>query len=390
MSVVRHSIFGYGRLHKKGVIMQFVRTDELRVGMRLARPIYNKKGVLLFERNSKLTPQAIESVHNFGLLGIYVLDPAEPLPPMSEEDIEFERFQTMSVFSIKEEIEKILDTGKRGRLEFIVGMLVKRFGHLDGKINFYQNLRSKDDYIYRHSLNVAILCAMMTHVLNVRLDEQNAVMHAALIHDIGKLKISQDVLYDQTMTDEMHLHILNAQSQDADLIERTVSDGVVVRRICMQALRIQMDMLKGMKDIQTAKLSMGAKILLVANRYDELTAMSLSGTAESEVKALKEFRDRPDVYDPQVVDALIRCINILTPGSSVILNTGEKALVLSENSRDILRPMVLSLQDNSIIDLGLKVNWDIEIDDIMKTMDNRYIINTDALALAGYLKKEGE
>ena len=390
MSVVRRRIFGYGQLHKKGVIMQFVRTDELRVGMRLARPIYNKKGVLLFERNSKLTPQAIESVNNFGLLGIYVLDPAEPLPPMSEEDIEFERFQTMSVFSIKEEIEKILDTGKRGRLEFIVGMLVKRFGHLDGKINFYQNLRSKDDYIYRHSLNVAILCAMMTHVLNVRLDEQNAVMHAALIHDIGKLKISQDVLYDQTMTEEMHLHILNAQSQDADLIERTVSDGVVVRRICMQALRIQMDMLKGMKDIQTAKLSMGAKILLVANRYDELTAMSLSGTAESEVKALKEFRDRPDVYDPQVVDALIRCINILTPGSSVILNTGEKALVLSENSRDILRPMVLSLQDNSIIDLGLKVNWDIEIDDIMKTMDNRYIINTDALALAGYLKKEGE
>ena len=199
-----------------------------------------------------------------------------------------------------------------------------------------------------------------------------------------------EVLHPVCTYARMHLHILNAQSQDADLIERTVSDGAVVRRICMQALRLQMDMLKGMKDIQTAKLSMGAKILLVANRYDELTAMSLSGTAESEVKALKEFRDRPDVYDPQVVDALIRCINILTPGSSVILNTGEKALVLSENSRDILRPMVLSLQDNSIIDLGLKVNWDIEIDDIMKTMDNRYIINTDALALAGYLKKEGE
>ena len=118
--------------------MQFIRTEELKTGMRLARPIYNKAGVLLFERNSRLSTQTIESVRNFGLLGIYVLDPSEPLPPMSEEDIEFERFQMMTVFSIKGEIEKMIATKKRGKLEFIVGMLVKRFGHLEKKINFYQ------------------------------------------------------------------------------------------------------------------------------------------------------------------------------------------------------------------------------------------------------------
>ena len=49
--------------------MQFIRTEELKTGMRLARPIYNKAGVLLFERNSRLSTQAIESVRNFGLLG---------------------------------------------------------------------------------------------------------------------------------------------------------------------------------------------------------------------------------------------------------------------------------------------------------------------------------
>ena len=68
-----------------------------------------------------------------------MLDPAEPLPPMSEEDIEFERFQMMTVFSIRGEIEKMIATKKRGKLEFIIGMLVKRFGHLEKKINFYQN-----------------------------------------------------------------------------------------------------------------------------------------------------------------------------------------------------------------------------------------------------------
>ena len=84
--------------------MKFVEAQDLKRGMRLARPIYNKKGVLLFERDSKLSVQTIESVKNFGLLGVYILDATEPLPPMSEEDLEFERFQIATGFSIQDEL----------------------------------------------------------------------------------------------------------------------------------------------------------------------------------------------------------------------------------------------------------------------------------------------
>jgi hypothetical protein len=49
--------------------MHFVKTEELKTGMRLARPIYNKKSILLFDRNSLLSVQAIESIRNFGLIG---------------------------------------------------------------------------------------------------------------------------------------------------------------------------------------------------------------------------------------------------------------------------------------------------------------------------------
>lgn len=363
--------------------MQFVRTEELKTGMRLARPIYSKKGVLLFERNSRLTSQAIESVRNFGLLGIYVLEPAEPLPPMSEEDLEFERFQTMAVFSLKEEIEKILNTGKMGRIHNNAGVLIKKYGHSEGKINFYQNLRSREDYVYRHSLNVAILCAMITHVMNVRLDEQNNTVCAALLHDIGKMQFGEGSFYEYDLSPESRLWLLEEQSQASDLIEAAVPEGAIIKRICMQAFKLQIDMLKNEK-VSNVKLMTGAKILNVANRYDELTAMSLAGTSESEVKALREFRENPHIYDPAVVEALISSINILLPGTCVELNTGEKALILAENPSDVLRPTVLSFRDNSIIDMNLRVNRDIEIVDIMKTLDNRYIMDTETLHRAGY------
>ena len=49
--------------------------------MRLAKPIYNRMGVLLYERDTRLTIQGINSIENFGLIGIFILEPAEPLPP---------------------------------------------------------------------------------------------------------------------------------------------------------------------------------------------------------------------------------------------------------------------------------------------------------------------
>jgi hypothetical protein len=62
--------------------MLFVKVDELKPGMRLGKPIYNKNGVLLYDRDTKLTMQAIYGIKNFRLLGLYILEPAEPVPPM--------------------------------------------------------------------------------------------------------------------------------------------------------------------------------------------------------------------------------------------------------------------------------------------------------------------
>jgi HD-GYP domain-containing protein (c-di-GMP phosphodiesterase class II) len=364
--------------------MQFIKTEELKIGMRLARPIYSKKGVLLFDRNSLLTSQAIDSVKNFGLLGIYILEPAEPLPPMSEEDLEFERFQIATVTSIQEEMEHIIAARKQSKLENLVNSIIKKYRHNDGKINFYQNLRSRDDYVCRHALNVSILCVLLTERLNVKIEEKIATISAALTHDLGKIKEPLECMYNSKLSDDEKQQVYLRQQQGMELIEEALgTSGATVRRICAQALRAQMDFDKH-EPLSNTKMYIGAQILLVANRYDEITAMSLNGESESEIKAVQEFLEHPEIYDENVVQALIDSINIIIPGVSVELSTGEKALVLMENERDILRPTVLSFRDNSILDLGLRGNRDIKIVDIMKTLDNRCIMNTELLTEAGF------
>jgi len=332
--------------------MQFKKIDELRPGMRLAKPIYNKNGVLLFERDSKITQPGIDNISNFGLIGLFILEPAEPCPPMSPEDIEFERFQTVNVFSLTEEIGKINTQGKTFKLQNIVSNVIKSYGHQENKINFNQNLRSEEDAKFKHALNVAILAALMCNKLNVKVEERIDIVTAALLN--GILPIS--------------------------VIEKISSSSPNVKRYIVQSEAINDGVEQGYitGDI---KLMTGGKIIAVAHCFDNLTAMKVEEKPESEVSALRYLLDHAGVFDRNVVMALAQSINILSPGICVELNTGSKALVLSENERDLFRPMVLSFDKNEMMDLGnISMYGDIEIKDIMKTMDNRHVVDSSMLS----------
>ena len=174
--------------------MQYIKASKLEVGMRLARPIYNKLGVLLYERNSMLTASAISSIRNFGLWGIYILEPAEPVPPLTQADIDFEQFQTVATFQLKEDFELLIAGKKPEHLSSLVQRLLRTFDSSNQKINFFQNLRSTDDYVYKHCLSTAILSAMMVQKLHYSYPEQNAIVYAALLHDLGLLLVPEEIL----------------------------------------------------------------------------------------------------------------------------------------------------------------------------------------------------
>jgi hypothetical protein len=359
--------------------------------MRLARPIYNKSGVLLYERNSLLSPQGIASIKNFGLIGIYILEPAEPVPPMTQADLDFERFQTMCVFSIADEMEHIRETKKQTRTHFIAAEILQNYGRLQDKVNFVQNLRSNEDYIYKHSMNAAILSAMLASRLNLSMAERNDVVIAALFHDIGKLSVPAELITSGEIDEQGEKMLKGALAGGYALLEGAFPENAAVRRITSQYMKMQAAADKEQAFHSEEKIMIGAHVLLVANTFDSMTAMHYGAPPASEVAALKHLLSNPDIYNRKVVDALVASINILNPGVSVELSNGEKGLVLAENGGDILRPMVLCFRDNAILDLGnTAASGGVEIVDIMKTLDNRHVMDTSLLKAQGFAVEEPE
>ncbi len=361
--------------------MIFVASENLKKGMRLAKPIFNSKGVMLYDRNSKLTKQGIDSIRNFKLIGIYVLEPAEPLPPMTDADREFERFQTMSVFTLRDILQEIRDGKRPIQLEKLTTQIIRMFGRSPKKITFTQNLRSPEDNVYKHSLNTAILTAAIYGKLDSQLTggaQYHAVM-AALLHDIGSLDIPEEIA--KKRDDEL-------SDDERGVMEFHREAGVrMIREYCDPGAEVMKNitvLLRSLKEIRTGKYRDNKKVdfpvetLKVAYNFDVLTAMKFGEDPRSDIAAYKYLHHPMHHMNQQVVRALTSAINIVPVGCTVQFTDGNKGIVLTENPDDILRPFVLSFYDNRIYNLAEgKVYQRVQIRDVVKTMDNRYIMTDE-------------
>lgn len=374
-----------GKLHRlrkgKVIVMQFVKTNDLKPGMRLAKPIYNKMGVLLYERNTKLTLQGITSVENFGLIGLFILEPAEPVPPITKEELEFEQFQTIYMFKLKDDMDRLQKAKSITSVRELAENIYMHYGTLDHKLHFTQNLRSSVDFVYKHAISVAILTAMISNTLRLNQEQSVSLISAALLYDFGYLYVPHSILEkgDDLTTDDEEVIQLNLEKgfhamepllQASDLSSLTLD--VIRLMIFSRSSSVSMDTAPALK--------LFADILKVADKFDRMTAMNINKAPVSELAAMKHLRSNTSIYNSRVVNALSISIHILPNGACIDLSDGSKALVVQENPDNFLYPMILSFEDNQLYDLSdTEVQKKFKIQDIMKTMDNRIHIDAETL-----------
>ena len=357
--------------------MKFVKTEDLKPGMRLAKPVFNKNGVMLYDRDTKLTGQGVNSIYNFGLIGLYILEQAEPLPPLTEADREFERFQTVAVFKVKDMFAQIRRGKHPTQLGTLTADIIRDYGDLKERINFMQNLRSAEDNVYKHTINTAILCAAIAGQMTLSAKEKNDLVTAALLHDVGSLDIPEKIAI---KTKE------ELTETDIAAIYKYRDEGLrMVRDSCLltgEVPRIITHFLADIKNIEMKKFASSSKspetlteILKVAYFYDVLTAMKFGEEPMSDIAAYRYLKHPRNMMNRQAVAALTRAINIAPPGCTVQFENGVKGIVITDNPDDILRPFILSFKDNQIYNLADgKTYQEYQIKDVMKTLDNRYIM----------------
>ena len=169
-------------------------------------------------------------------------------------------------------------------------------------------LQLKNQRLYMHSLQVANYSVSIAVKLGLPRSEIEQIKHAALLHDIGLLFVSNTLL--------AKMPYLN-RSEKAQYRRHAAAGGNMLENIpCCQDIvpyiRYHHERWDGTgfpKDLRGANIPFGARIIAVADYYDTIINPSTEFWAKTKQQAIRElFSASGLLFDPEVVKAFIETL----------------------------------------------------------------------------------
>ncbi|MBN1600017.1 MAG: HD domain-containing protein [Chitinispirillaceae bacterium] len=170
-------------------------------------------------------------------------------------------------------------------------------------------LEAKDGYTSGHSQRVADISASIARELSLPQDTVDKIVLAALVHDIGKIGIKESILHkpDGLNKDEQK------EIQKHPEIGERIMGPVVEDEEILKYIRYHHGRFDGSGYPDTLsgyQIPLGARILAVADSFEAMTSERPYRKAMSDEEAFAELvRGKGDQFDPEVVEAFLRCKN---------------------------------------------------------------------------------
>jgi HD-GYP domain-containing protein (c-di-GMP phosphodiesterase class II) len=213
-------------------------------------------------------------------------------------------------------------------------------------------LRDYDEYTFTHSVNVCIFAVALGKRLGLTRVQLYDLGIAALLHDIGKSRVPQDILNKPDGLSEEEWQVMAGHPWMGVLSLFNVRGAQELPyRAMIVAFEHHMkrDLTGYPRVVRPRELSLFSRIVATADGFDAATSRRAYQTVPlSPADVLREMRDNPRRgMDPIVVKAFINLTGIYPVGTLVILDTFELAVVHAPNPvADMLsRPIVRIISD---------------------------------------------
>ncbi len=209
-------------------------------------------------------------------------------------------------------------------------------------------IKSFDDYIFIHSVNVCILSLIIGRNMGFTEERMNEVGVGAILHDFGKMLIPAHIVNKPgALTPEEYEEVKKHSRLGAEIIGMSKEISRDSIQIILQHHESYSG--KGYPDnLSGEEIHVYARIAAVADIYDAMTSDRVYRKAISPNEVLqKMYMLRYSHYDPEFVERLIKALGIYPVGTLVGLNTGELAIVKKQNPAHPLKPTLLLFFNSS-------------------------------------------
>jgi len=332
-----------------GDILRRVKTKHLKPNMVVARSVYYGNTHVLAQAGMVLTVEAIKRLHEFGIASVYIRE--QYLPETVEpEDVIPEKLRLDTIEMVKASFTNVKHHLKLdiNRVANTVNSIIDELLSSDEILVQLTDIRAFDDYLFAHSVNVCVLSIVTGITLNYHKARLIELGVGALLHDIGKTRISSEILNKPDDLSRQEFEEVKRHTTYGFEILRNYSDlSLLSAHIAFQHHE-RWDGRGYPRGLRGELIHEYARIVAVADVYDALLADRPYRPAYTVNQALAILERMAGVYlDPNLVSALVSNIAIYPVGTLVEISTGYIGIVMEVNKAAPTRPIIRIIVDNS-------------------------------------------
>lgn len=318
-----------------------IKTENLNIGVKLGKDLFSADGKLLLGSGTIINKDHLRNFSRRKITEVYIAEEYKAVP--KDERIFADIYQE-SISSVKEFLTEA-KLGQPLNPEEITKTVGTLHGLIFDGISIFKNiqvLKEKDNYLYTHSLNVAILCMLVGKWLSMNDEDIKQLGIGGLLHDIGKVFIADEILNktDRLTPEEygemkkhcfLGYHYINKM----DWVEKEVVEAVLTHHERMDGSGYP-------NGIENYGGNRYAPVLAVCDVYDAVTSERVYSSRRSPFAAADILWEESfGKLDPVVSGVFFKKIGNLLLGSKVRLSNDEIGLVVFSDAFQPTRPLIM-------------------------------------------------
>lgn len=337
--------------------MRMIPTLQLVPGMIVAKDIYSSDQKIILEQGTCLTDAMITRLDLYGILSVAIkkesslepqswTDPERVYSQRIKNAPEFKAFEAnyiAEVSSFKERLNSVITKNAPLDVQSLINNALKMVNNFHGRIGIFdmlQNIHDFDNSTFSHCMNVGLICYIFAGWLKMNKDEAELATACGLLHDIGKLLVSKDIItkpgkLTQDEFDEMKKHPSTGYKLlQAQCIEESICNAALMHHERCDGTGYPL----GLKEAQIHKY---AKLVAIADVYDAMTSSRVYRGPMCPFSVIEIFEDEGfRKYDVNyILTFLENIVNTYIP-NPCRLSDGREGTIILINKQRLSRPIV--------------------------------------------------
>lgn len=202
-------------------------------------------------------------------------------------------------------------------------------------------IRHKDSYLMEHSVNLSVLMSVYGRYRNMSRNVLQQLMVGALLHDIGKTMIPDEVLHKPGRLNDAEFEIIKQHAlHSRTILEQTPGISKLAIMVAAQHHE-KMDGSGYPLGLKGEEISEYGRMTAIVDVYDAITADRVYHRGIPPTAAMKKLIEWSDHHlDRHLVETFIKCMGIYPIGSLVLLESGLMAVVIEIDEHSQMTPVV--------------------------------------------------